>query len=803
MNFAPIPLTAHLVSQPAAQPATQRGSVAAQGNDGTVVINLPSGPITVKIDKGSLPVGTPVVVSFTGDKVIIQPLPAAPARQAAPEPSGVLDITGAATPQQVKEALAALIARLDASGDGQAFAAELKQALPMLTRAAAALGPQSAQALQSVLGRIQDTVALPPDQITGAIRQAIQDALQEVTGKIVTVTAAASGVILKTIPLAQPPGNAWLFFADPQKALQWLTSASAPDAPDFSALLKQQGASQGVLIRTLSDDQNRSLAQIIAPAKQALSLEQWGVQALRNGPLQQLNGRDLLTLCKDLQTLSVDRLVQLNGAVPGSGAIGAQLFSESAPGASAALLQWARQIMPSAVSITTGLQTAPIVDIGVAGPIIDSLAGRRSDQPSPAMSAIATDVLARADIKNLADAGGDGILELAQKLGYFLERTLARQNEKSPASLPPTIKGESVIALDNIEKSVPAPSTVEELTSTIGGNIADTALKPLTSALARIENSPLQNAQVPGASPSLNEFLKPLGDLGRHVTALMASVEQSLAGSFENNPALLPQEAIRALFPAIVSSGTALVLARLDELIVRLSRFVAALPDPDNRNSQLLEKIVSQQQSLTQVFARLSGRIADALSSTAGREGAPLLTEAQARQVLSSVNITLGHPLDTLVKGLETAQVLARQAPTAEGTTQVVTLPVRVDDAWVPLEISFVKHQARAPKQKDRRTFALAMHIAPSRLGDITIHIQYSPATRQCAVNLAFARQNTLAWFERNAAAIRDALRAAGLSGASLHCARAEPSATPAGAAPGAQIGLAGAQISTSIDIHA
>jgi len=60
-------------AQPASCSAAR--SCCEPGRHGTVVINLPSGAITVKIDKGTLPVNTAVVVSVSGDKVVIQPLP--------------------------------------------------------------------------------------------------------------------------------------------------------------------------------------------------------------------------------------------------------------------------------------------------------------------------------------------------------------------------------------------------------------------------------------------------------------------------------------------------------------------------------------------------------------------------------------------------------------------------------------------------------------------------------------------------------------------------------------------------------
>jgi len=67
MILPALAITAQLVSKPAGQSALQRGYVSGQGPDNTVVISLPSGPMTVKIDKGTLPVNTPVMVNVSGE----------------------------------------------------------------------------------------------------------------------------------------------------------------------------------------------------------------------------------------------------------------------------------------------------------------------------------------------------------------------------------------------------------------------------------------------------------------------------------------------------------------------------------------------------------------------------------------------------------------------------------------------------------------------------------------------------------------------------------------------------------------
>jgi hypothetical protein len=127
-------------------------------------------------------------------------------------------------------------------------------------------------------------------------------------------------------------------------------------------------------------------------------------------------------------------------------------------------------------------------------------------------------------------------------------------------------------------------------------------------------------------------------------------------------------------------------------------------------------------------------------------------------------------PLDSLKQQVENAltrveslQVLARSVNVADGSAQVISLPMKIEGQWTDVVVKFVKKQGREGKNRSDRPVSVAIHVSPALLGDIDVFMDYG-GKKRFSMRMEFEKQSTRAWFEKNRQDFSAAIAAIGFA---------------------------------------
>jgi hypothetical protein len=105
--------------------------------------------------------------------------------------------------------------------------------------------------------------------------------------------------------------------------------------------------------------------------------------------------------------------------------------------------------------------------------------------------------------------------------------------------------------------------------------------------------------------------------------------------------------------------------------------------------------------------------------------------------------------IEQAIVKIESMQVLAKQVALPDGTQQVLSLPVKIDGQWTDMEVSFFKRKQKGKHGTKGNGISVAIHVAPSRLGDIGVFMEYHDK-RALSLRMDFAHKQTKAWFIEN-----------------------------------------------------
>jgi len=139
----------------------------------------------------------------------------------------------------------------------------------------------------------------------------------------------------------------------------------------------------------------------------------------------------------------------------------------------------------------------------------------------------------------------------------------------------------------------------------------------------------------------------------------------------------------------------------------------------------------------------------------------------------------------TAAGGLESLNLLASAVRGQQLEQQVIALPVKIGEEWTEVQVKIIKERKGKGKKEKKAGdghVSVYLNVAPSTLGEVTAHLDYHPPA-SLKLSLQFGKPEAAKWFRERAAALREALSAAGLPGAALefHTKRRPTSAQQAG----------------------
>ncbi|HEX2958209.1 MAG TPA: flagellar hook-length control protein FliK [Chitinispirillaceae bacterium] len=144
------------------------------------------------------------------------------------------------------------------------------------------------------------------------------------------------------------------------------------------------------------------------------------------------------------------------------------------------------------------------------------------------------------------------------------------------------------------------------------------------------------------------------------------------------------------------------------------------------------------------------------------KEDAEFLTDEMARStVAGTVDTTVKTPqkmIEQLINRIESIQLLARQVSVADGTSQILELPVKIGNEWTDVTLQFVKKRTGKKGDNSQKHFTVQLDTSPSRLGQIHAVLDYEKG-KNLSITIEFEHREVTSWFMRNQEQIRKSLQ--------------------------------------------
>jgi hypothetical protein len=278
-----------------------------------------------------------------------------------------------------------------------------------------------------------------------------------------------------------------------------------------------------------------------------------------------------------------------------------------------------------------------------------------------------------------------------------------------------------------------APSLDAQLIAPAAGN------RPLPALLI---TAPQQQPAAPVMTEPVSAPL--LVNIAGRIAELLAS-----AGTIDV-PRTAPSEPMPSEVPTPQREITAL-LKQLAEISDSLTRTVSGLPAPSAQMSivPLIRSALDTLEALTALLRNLPETGAAVAEKTVPDRDRAAINQPQERPALpipaAQLQNLFSRAIDTALDRLESLQLLARQTSTAQGTQQIIALPIKFGEAWTEINVRFLRHRQRKSSTGNPH-YSVTIDVAPAALGAISAHLDYR-ISGQLQVGLEFERPSTRDWF--------------------------------------------------------
>lgn len=579
------------------------------------------------------------------------------------------------------------------------------------------------------------------------------------------------------IPISSKPSGMYLF-ADTGKLLEFIGQKENPEVAALVKILK--GVNPVIAVSVLVSESDGATAVIIPVEKASAALTSL-IKNFSSRLMQTLSETTLENILSANGELDTVRLAELDKACMTRDIPPLTTRSGSASAQETALYQW----------LTSALRH-PSPDL------LEPLAPRSQAQQLVSDFTISEKSITdrgtiRAQSVTLDETSFDQLPEDNNfmrspflKLGFNLENTLKngeRVDTKDTSVVPESIKSE---LLKLTKESTPQAqhSGSREIYQTEHAQPAS-VLKVALQILQQISDA------VSGlpAPPSVD---------GKHATAIVTAPASKAV--FTNAIATLEQVTIQlpAALPKSHPSTPVLKQAEktLRSLLPVLHEFSATLRETHNNGT----KLQSDPETLTRQFKEITtpGISKNTLSPIRIPELVSLLfssitsvTEhietlyrmADPRQqnepglllhhrsgtaipesITSQPSVVSGgisnliQSLPSLLDTLESLQLLARPAPTQDGTQQLIALPIKFGENISEITVQFRNHSKKKSRGKTASHFSAVIDVVPPFLGHINSHLDYR-RSKQLNITMTFERKISYRWFTLHKQEIAAALQ--------------------------------------------
>jgi hypothetical protein len=756
-------ITAKAVSAPPSGSLSGKGRVEKSLGNGTYVIDLPGGKITVECEPDALCQGDAVLLKMQGKELVIQRL----------------DVLTGRTHQGSEEAFLLLLKNTDLPQTPPADSSKAivtAQNIGVITGSGGKTAPTEGFYCFGTIEKALSWVETFSPGMEKNDRQKLLDAFADATPVVLQVVATENkGVKVLILPLHAAEARLNLFFKEiasndllnnfsPDGLIKLLAGRgvlSAQRLAAIDAMLPQSGALGALFFSPDSEGQEAIFSSIGKNGKEML-LNQWANIALDQSlPLSGFPAGSFLHTSAEIPLL-----LEKNGF--------AGLMAFSRPGQS-------DYTMAQSTFVNTGDKKGVVpmifqnLGLELEHTLLSAgLSQESSTGPAPNLKQSIIKVLG--ETASLGTAPNQTILEsyrdkICASTGALSSLWSLGSGKLLPKLIPSFLEQGLNIGKAVSEGPIPGHGFFDRAREWAGK-----------------------------AAEELNNLLSELTDAQKNTSSLIRDIEEAL--SKEENQAAFAQrlspvnagDSAKEVIAAISASVRSLALqsSRADEEITtQLAAFFKRLDHvlKESKSAQVFpENAISNQvgraskdtsdfvpplefrstiESAIKDFTIRIGRQLDAISGDIDKLtmlASQLRDKSDSAEALLKgihSNEATKRLFEAVLQRIESIQIAAKPTDTAQGRQQVIVLPMKIDGRWNDVVMKFVRDKENGAAKNKSQTYFVAINVAPVFLGEINVSMSYSEV-KECSIRMDFEKAATLSWFKENKTELVNALEALG-----------------------------------------
>lgn len=145
-----------------------------------------------------------------------------------------------------------------------------------------------------------------------------------------------------------------------------------------------------------------------------------------------------------------------------------------------------------------------------------------------------------------------------------------------------------------------------------------------------------------------------------------------------------------------------------------------------------------------------------ALKETDSRIDPKVILDVEKDSVKKGDSSDIRSKVEQVINKLEALQVLAKKTVTPQGDSQLLTIPVNINNEWSELRVRFNKKKKHADRGKNER-LSVQLNIDLSVIGEVSAEMEYY-RKKDLSINVILANRPTMDWFKNHRSEILEAI---------------------------------------------
>lgn len=181
-------------------------------------------------------------------------------------------------------------------------------------------------------------------------------------------------------------------------------------------------------------------------------------------------------------------------------------------------------------------------------------------------------------------------------------------------------------------------------------------------------------------------------------------------------------------------------------------------PNIDKLSSDSIKTILMQIFNSVNNDEKNSQNVKEPVQNTAFEKGVlnPVMQDKAENQEKVKSNLLFQEKIEQVVNKIEALQILAKKVPANNVDSQLITVPVNINNELTELRLQFKREKTKKNNRENQFTSVL-LNIELSMIGEVSAEMKFLK-NRDLSINLLLSNKPTIEWFEKNKVLMIEAL---------------------------------------------